>query len=61
MWATDGGTYNASKSEGRCTLVQRASTESSDRSALRLDPGSSSSTPNSVKCDMAVGSTDQVP
>jgi hypothetical protein len=59
--AADGGMNDANKFEVGHTWVQRASTWSSIRSALHTDPSSSSSVPNSRKCDKAVANTDWVP
>jgi hypothetical protein len=43
LQATEEGTCNASESEATDTRIQRASASSSVKSALRLDPSTSSS------------------
>jgi hypothetical protein len=61
LLGTDGRTYNASESEVRHAKIQRASTRSSIKTALHVDPSSSSSVSSSGKCDKAATSVDRVP
>jgi hypothetical protein len=60
-WATDKGVYDINESDAWRAWVQRASTSSCVRSALRPDPSSSSLVPNSGKCDRAATNIDRVP
>jgi hypothetical protein len=55
------GTYDASESKAACTRVQRTSTSSSVKSAMRPDLSTSSSVFNSQKCDTVATNVEHDP
>jgi hypothetical protein len=61
LWATKEGTCDTSESEATLTQIQRASASSYVKSALHLDPSTSSSVFNSRKCNMAATNVERDP
>jgi hypothetical protein len=61
LWATEEGTRDARESEATHTQVPRASASSSVKSALRLDPSTSSLVFTSRKGDTVATNAEWVP